>query len=151
MEKVNNMNDKMLVLVIIILGLLAFYLLIKYLFTRGSYNRARRKEEEKERKKRETAKRRYITPKLKAYILERDNYTCQICGVSKGFLDSLFPHLGDYLLLEIDHIVPVANGGMGNDENNLQTLCWRCNRKKGSSKTNEQVKKSIDYGIKNNR
>ena len=33
------------------------------------------------------------------------------------------------------------------DEDNLQVLCWKCNRKKGGNKTNEDVLESIDYGI----
>ena len=35
------------------------------------------------------------------------------------------------LLLEVDHIVPVSKGGLSEPEN-LQTLCWRCNRTKGA-------------------
>lgn len=103
--------------------------------------------EQKAEEKRQTARRRYVTQAMKRHVLERDEYTCQICGISKGLLDRLIPGLGDFLLLEIDHITPVAKGGSGGDEHNLQTLCWRCNRKKGKSKTNEQVKKLIDYGV----
>lgn len=97
--------------------------------------------------KRETAKRRYITKKMKTDVYERDEYCCQICGISKGYLDSFVNGLGDYLLLEIDHINSVANGGEGDDIENLQVLCWRCNRKKGKNKTNEDVNKIRDYGI----
>lgn len=104
---------------------------------------------ESQERRKETARRRYVTRDLKQRILERDNYTCQICGISKQYLDNLVPGLGDYLLLEIDHIVPVAKGGRGDDENNLQTLCWRCNRKKGKNHTNAEVKAMIDYGMDN--
>lgn len=62
-------------------------------------------------------------------------------------MESLCEGLGDYLLLEADHIQSVAQGGTGKDIDNLQCLCWRCNRKKGGKKTNEQIKKDIDYGI----
>ena len=62
-----------------------------------------------------------MTSKLRQQIKERDNYTCKICGNST--------HKEPNLLLEIDHIVPVAKGGY-TVENNLQTLCWKCNRSK---------------------
>lgn len=64
-----------------------------------------------------------MTSKLREAIKKRDHYTCQKCGASL----EKEPHL----LLEIDHIVPVSKGGMTTEEN-LQTLCWRCNRSKGN-------------------
>lgn len=64
-----------------------------------------------------------MTSKLREQIKLRDSYTCQHCGISTE--DE--PHL----LLEIDHIVPIAKGGL-TTEDNLQTLCWKCNRSKGS-------------------
>lgn len=64
-----------------------------------------------------------MTSKLRAHIKERDNYTCCQCGNSV--------HAEPNLLLEIDHIVPVAKGGL-TEEKNLQTLCWKCNRSKGA-------------------
>lgn len=65
-----------------------------------------------------------MTPALKKTILERDNYTCQNCG------NSIYKEPN--LLLEIDHIVPVSKGGE-TEPDNLQTLCWRCNRSKSDS------------------
>lgn len=64
-----------------------------------------------------------MTGQLRERIKLRDNYTCQKCGIS---VDQE-PHL----LLEIDHILPISKGGL-TIERNLQTLCWRCNRQKGS-------------------
>lgn len=64
-----------------------------------------------------------MTSKLRQKIKERDKFTCQHCGLSI----SQEPNL----LLEIDHIIPVSKGGL-TTEDNLQTLCWRCNRSKGS-------------------
>lgn len=64
-----------------------------------------------------------MTVTLRAHIKERDNYKCMTCGVST----SAEPHL----LLEVDHIIPVSKGGLSVPEN-LQTLCWRCNRSKGA-------------------
>ena len=64
-----------------------------------------------------------MTPKLRAFIKERDNYTCCICGNST--------YVEPNLLLEIDHKIPIAKGGL-TIEDNLQTLCWKCNRLKGA-------------------
>ena len=62
-----------------------------------------------------------MTKKLRESIKTRDNFTCRNCGNST----SIEPNL----LLEIDHIVPVSKGGR-TIEDNLQTLCWKCNRAK---------------------
>ena len=62
-----------------------------------------------------------MTRKLRAYIKERDNFTCCICN------NSVYNEPN--LLLEVDHIIPISKGGM-TEENNLQTLCWKCNRAK---------------------
>lgn len=66
-----------------------------------------------------------MTAHLRAWIKDRDRHTCQnpSCGISLA----VEPHL----LLEVDHIVPVSKGGLSMPEN-LQTLCWRCNRTKGA-------------------
>lgn len=74
-------------------------------------------------KKTVAGQRALMTPYLREKIKKRDNYTCQSCGVSIN----QEPHL----LLEIDHIVPLSKGGL-TTEDNLQTLCWKCNRTKGS-------------------
>jgi hypothetical protein len=64
-----------------------------------------------------------MTARLRNGIKERDRHTCRLCGVSLA----AEPHL----LLEVDHIMPVSKGGLSTPEN-LQTLCWRCNRSKGA-------------------
>lgn len=64
-----------------------------------------------------------MTAKLRNHIKERDNYTCCQCGNSTLAEPNL--------LLEIDHIIPVSKGGL-TQEDNLQTLCWKCNRNKGA-------------------
>lgn len=64
-----------------------------------------------------------MTSSLRKKILDRDNHTCQKCG------NSIYQEPN--LLLEIDHITPLSKGGM-TSENNLQVLCWRCNRSKGA-------------------
>lgn len=62
-----------------------------------------------------------MTKKLRDFIKKRDNFTCCNCGNST--------YTEPNLLLEIDHIIPIAKGGC-TVEDNLQTLCWKCNRSK---------------------
>jgi len=64
-----------------------------------------------------------MTSALREYIKNRDEYKCCSCG--NGTENE--PNL----LLEIDHILPLSKGGLTKLEN-LQTLCWRCNRSKGA-------------------
>ena len=67
------------------------------------------------------AQRSLMTNSLRSRIKERDNYTCKMCSASV--------HEQSLLLLEIDHILPVSKGGLSTPDN-LQTLCWKCNRSK---------------------
>lgn len=64
-----------------------------------------------------------MTSSLREKIKQRDGYTCRCCNASVAEEKNL--------LLEIDHILPLARGGMTTVDN-LQTLCWRCNRSKGA-------------------
>lgn len=51
----------------------------------------------------------------KAYVLSRDNYTCQCCKTKKG-------------TLQVHHIIYRSNGG-SDEESNLITLCENCHTK----------------------
>lgn len=64
-----------------------------------------------------------MTSKLRTFIKNRDRHTCRRCSISVA----AEPHL----LLEVDHILPVSKGGLSTPDN-LQTLCWRCNRSKSN-------------------
>lgn len=64
-----------------------------------------------------------MTSQLRDKIKERDNYKCCFCSI--GIKDE--PNL----LLEIDHKIPLSKGGITTYDN-LQTLCWKCNRTKGA-------------------
>jgi hypothetical protein len=64
-----------------------------------------------------------MTSQLREKIKNRDNYKC--CSCSLGIVDE--PNL----LLEIDHKIPLSKGGITTYDN-LQTLCWKCNRTKGA-------------------
>lgn len=52
---------------------------------------------------------------LRMKILERDAYTCRVCGAN-----------GEGTKLHVDHIVSRSRGGL-TEERNLRTLCERCN------------------------
>lgn len=65
--------------------------------------------------------RRLVTQKLREEIMERDAYTCQLCG--KVMLDKVG--------LQIDHIIPISKGGK-TVPSNLRVLCSKCNGSKGS-------------------
>ena len=60
-----------------------------------------------------------VTNKIRFYIYNRDGYRCRKCGRKTKDL-------------EIDHIYPIAKGGKTTMDN-LQTLCHRCNVRKGDS------------------
>lgn len=57
-----------------------------------------------------------MTDSLRYDILRRDDYKCQICGITAK----------EGAKLHVDHIMPIAKGGKTIPEN-LQTLCDRCN------------------------
>lgn len=78
-----------------------------------------------------------MTPALRKQIMERDNFTCQICG---RYMPGGFG-------IEIDHIVPVAKGGLTTPDN-LQVLCTRCNRRKSDSLKHKQDIFSLNTKIK---
>lgn len=61
-----------------------------------------------------------ITPSIRWRIMKRDKFKCLKCGKSQ-----------EDEQLEVDHIKPKADGGTNEDEN-LQTLCFTCNRGKGA-------------------
>lgn len=71
-----------------------------------------------------------MTSKLRETIKIRDGFTCCNCNLSIEDEPNL--------LLEIDHIIPLSRGGIST-ENNLQTLCWRCNRTKGAKLETEKT------------
>lgn len=71
------------------------------------------------------SRRKPITPKTRFEVFKRDGFQCQYCGAS-----------APDVLLEVDHIVAVVNGGE-NDLMNLITSCETCNRGKGKRKLSD--------------
>ena len=65
-----------------------------------------------------------LTLKLRYQIFKRDNFRCALCGATS-----------EETKLEIDHIIPVSKGGK-TIKSNLRTLCFNCNRGKGSESEN---------------
>lgn len=61
--------------------------------------------------------------RLRFRVLMRDRFTCRACGNS--------PAISPSVRLEVDHIVPWSRGGE-TVEDNLQTLCQRCNEGKSN-------------------
>jgi len=71
------------------------------------------------RKKSPDAERHPISKSVRFEVFKRDGFACVYCGKTPPDV-----------VLEIDHIEPVYNGGT-NDINNLVTACFDCNRGKG--------------------
>ena len=57
-----------------------------------------------------------VSDSLRYDILNRDNFTCVLCGASAK----------QGVRLHVDHIIPIAKGGKSTPDN-LRTLCERCN------------------------
>ena len=60
-----------------------------------------------------------LSNKLRFAVLKRDNFTCQYCGRKPP-----------EVILEVDHIIPISEGGETSLDN-LITSCRQCNRGKG--------------------
>ena len=65
-------------------------------------------------------KRKSIGNSKRFEIFKRDQFICQYCG-----------NHPPKIILEIDHIIPVSKGG-DNEEDNLITSCFECNRGKAA-------------------
>lgn len=72
-----------------------------------------------------------LSKKTRFEVFKRDSFTCQYCG-----------RMAPDIILEVDHINPVVNGG-DNNIMNLVTSCYDCNRGKGKRQLseNEELKK----------
>ena len=62
---------------------------------------------------------------LRQYIADKFGYRCVYCGKAEHNVDSQ----GNQVKLQLDHIVPIANGGLTRVDN-LQWLCRDCNLSK---------------------
>ena len=88
------------------------------------------------------AERKPISKKTRFEVFKRDRFTCQYCG-----------RMSPDVILEVDHIKPVAEGGT-NKMINLITSCRDCNRGKGKRRLSDdaelkkQQKELIDLADK---
>lgn len=67
---------------------------------------------------------RAISAKLRAEVLDRNGFTCQMCGLTPGETD---PATGRPVRLHIGHIKDKSLGGK-DELSNLRTLCSTCNQ-----------------------
>ena len=64
-----------------------------------------------------------MSARLRAYVLERNGYTCQMCGIGAG--DEM--ENGRRARLHVGHIVDINHGGR-DELSNLRALCSNCNQ-----------------------
>lgn len=80
-------------------------------------------------------KRKALSKRVRFEVFKRDEFSCQYCGATPP-----------KVILHIDHITAVANGG-GNDQDNLVTSCEACNLGKGA-RSLEAVPQSLEERAK---
>lgn len=65
-----------------------------------------------------------ISAKLRAEVLDRNGFTCQMCGLTPGDID---PATGRKVRLHLGHIKDKSLGGK-DELSNLRALCSTCNQ-----------------------
>ncbi len=68
---------------------------------------------------------RSISKETRAFVLERNGYTCQMCGLAAGDTDPFHPGLT--VRLTMGHIIDKSKGGSDAPEN-LRAVCTNCNQ-----------------------
>lgn len=74
--------------------------------------------------KRKPAFARGISKETRAFVLERNGFTCQSCGLAAGDPDPL--HEGRTIRLTLGHIIDKSKGG-SDVPSNLKAICTNCN------------------------
>lgn len=64
---------------------------------------------------------------IKQRVMIRDGFSCQLCGRTGGSL-------------QVDHIIPLEQGGSNNDSN-LQVLCVDCHKQKTTDELRERYRR----------
>jgi HNH endonuclease len=65
-----------------------------------------------------------ISKETRAFVLERNGYTCQMCGMGAGDPDPFEP--GRKVRLTMGHIIDKSKGG-ADEPGNLRAICANCN------------------------
>lgn len=78
-----------------------------------------------------------ISARLRAEVLDRNGFTCQMCGLTPGDID---PATGRKVRLHIGHIKDKSLGGK-DELANLRTLCSTCNQ--GAKNTTSEKPSTI--------
>lgn len=68
-----------------------------------------------------------VSVRTRFEIFKRDNFTCRYCG-----------RVSPSVVLEVDHVVPVCEGGT-DDPMNLVASCWECNHGKAGVPLSESL------------
>lgn len=68
--------------------------------------------------------RREISKETRAFVLERNGYTCQMCGLAAGDPDPFSP--ARTIRLTMGHIIDKSKGGADTAQN-LRAVCTNCN------------------------
>jgi hypothetical protein len=74
--------------------------------------------------KRRPAFKRGMSKETRAFVLERNGYTCQMCGLAAGDPDAFSP--GRTVRLTMGHILDKSKGG-DDSPGNLRAVCTNCN------------------------
>jgi len=81
-----------------------------------------------------------MSPQLRTMILERNGFTCQMCGAGAGDPDPFDP--ARKVRFHIDHIVPVSQGGT-DDPLNLRVVCSACNAGRSNVETPSETARNL--------
>ncbi|OIN58950.1 HNH endonuclease [Arsenicibacter rosenii] len=73
--------------------------------------------------KKDRAFQRNISKETRAFVIDRDGNTCQMCGVAAG---EIHPFDGRPARMQLGHVVDKTKGGT-DDADNLRLLCSVCN------------------------
>lgn len=81
-----------------------------------------------------------MSPQLRTLILERNGFTCQLCGAGPTDPDPF--DVARKVRLHIDHITPISQGG-SDDPINLRVVCSACNSGRSNVETPSESARNL--------